>query len=74
VFRRIAGDAASSKDIHSHVSQNIKKNFARTKWKVRVADVRSVLSSTINRILVAFGRLRAQRKSSDFEVDNSAGA
>uniref|UniRef100_H2YPJ9 Protein kinase domain-containing protein n=1 Tax=Ciona savignyi TaxID=51511 RepID=H2YPJ9_CIOSA len=29
----IAGDAAGSKDIHGHVSLNIKKNFARNKWK-----------------------------------------
>nr|NP_001027631.1 calmodulin-dependent protein kinase homologue [Ciona intestinalis]BAC57526.1 calmodulin-dependent protein kinase homologue [Ciona intestinalis] len=29
----IAGDAAGSKDIHGHVSQNIKKNFARNKWR-----------------------------------------
>nr|CAB3227495.1 CaM-K calmodulin-dependent protein kinase homolog [Phallusia mammillata] len=29
----IAGDAASSKNIHDNVSKNIKKNFARNKWK-----------------------------------------
>ncbi|CAK8690153.1 unnamed protein product [Clavelina lepadiformis] len=29
----IAGDAASSKNIHDHVSKNIQKNFARSKWK-----------------------------------------
>lgn len=29
----ISGDAASNKDIHAHVSTNMKKNFARSKWK-----------------------------------------
>ncbi|XP_039249814.1 calcium/calmodulin-dependent protein kinase type 1-like [Styela clava] len=29
----ISGGAASTKNIHQHVSTNMKKNFARTKWK-----------------------------------------
>lgn len=31
---RIAGDTALDKNIHQSVSEQIKKNFAKSKWKV----------------------------------------
>lgn len=33
-FFRIAGDTALDKNIHESVSAQIKKNFAKSKWKV----------------------------------------
>lgn len=32
----ISGNTASEIDIHSSVSEQLKKNFAKTKWKVSV--------------------------------------
>lgn len=34
-YPRIAGDTALDKNIHQSVSEQIKKNFAKSKWKVR---------------------------------------
>lgn len=34
LFVRIAGDTALEKNIHESVSAQIKKNFAKSKWKV----------------------------------------
>lgn len=34
MFVRIAGDTALDKNIHESVSAQIKKNFAKSKWKV----------------------------------------
>lgn len=34
LFVRIAGDTALDKNIHESVSAQIKKNFAKSKWKV----------------------------------------
>lgn len=34
-FGRISGNAASSKNIHGTVSEQLKKNFAKSRWKVR---------------------------------------
>lgn len=31
---RISGNAASSKNIHGTVSEQLKKNFAKSRWKV----------------------------------------
>lgn len=36
VFWRISGDTALDKNIHESVSAQIKKNFAKSKWKVSV--------------------------------------
>lgn len=33
---RIAGDTALDKNIHQSVSEQIKKNFAKSKWKVSI--------------------------------------
>lgn len=33
-FGRISGNTALEKDIHASVSEQIRKNFAKTKWKV----------------------------------------
>jgi hypothetical protein len=35
LFFRICGNTASDKNIHSSVSEQLKKNFAKSKWKVR---------------------------------------
>lgn len=35
---RIAGDTALDKNIHESVSAQIKKNFAKSKWKVGAVD------------------------------------
>lgn len=32
---RISGNAASNKNIHGTVSEQLKKNFAKSRWKVR---------------------------------------
>lgn len=34
LYFRIAGDTALDKNIHESVSAQIKKNFAKSKWKV----------------------------------------
>lgn len=31
---RISGNAASNKNIHGTVSEQLKKNFAKSRWKV----------------------------------------
>lgn len=33
-LHRISGNTALEKDIHASVSEQIRKNFAKTKWKV----------------------------------------
>ena len=33
---RISGNAASTKNIHSSVSEQLKKNFAKSRWRVRL--------------------------------------
>lgn len=33
-FGRISGNTALEKNIHASVSEQIRKNFAKTKWKV----------------------------------------
>jgi len=33
-FFRISGNAASNKNIHGTVSEQLKKNFAKSRWKV----------------------------------------
>jgi len=33
---RISGNAALNKDIHASVSAQMKKNFAKSRWKVHV--------------------------------------
>lgn len=33
---RISGNAASNKNIHGTVSEQLKKNFAKSRWKVRM--------------------------------------
>jgi hypothetical protein len=33
-FPRISGNAASNKNIHGTVSEQLKKNFAKSRWKV----------------------------------------
>lgn len=38
---RIAGDTALDKNIHQSVSEQIKKNFAKSKWKVRLQPLLS---------------------------------
>lgn len=38
IFSRIAGDTALDKNIHESVSAQIKKNFAKSKWKVSTVD------------------------------------
>ncbi|KAA0199077.1 hypothetical protein HAZT_HAZT003386 [Hyalella azteca] len=35
VLYRISGNAASDRNIHSSVSEQLKKNFAKSRWKVR---------------------------------------
>lgn len=32
---RISGNAASDRNIHSSVSEQLKKNFAKSRWKVK---------------------------------------
>ena len=34
---RISGNAASTKNIHSSVSEQLKKNFAKSRWRVRTS-------------------------------------
>ena len=36
IFLRISGNAASNKNIHGTVSEQLKKNFAKSRWKVGV--------------------------------------
>ena len=36
LFGRIAGDTALSKDIHASVSEQMRKRFIKSKWKVGV--------------------------------------
>lgn len=38
---RIAGDTALNKNIHESVSAQIRKNFAKSKWRVSVMSIRS---------------------------------
>lgn len=38
IFFRISGNAASNKNIHGTVSEQLKKNFAKSRWKVGIAD------------------------------------
>lgn len=33
IFCRISGNAASNKNIHGTVSEQLKKNFAKSRWK-----------------------------------------
>lgn len=35
---RISGNAASNKNIHGTVSEQLKKNFAKSRWKVGIVD------------------------------------
>lgn len=35
IFDRISGGMASTKDITSHVTANMRKHLAKQKWKVR---------------------------------------
>lgn len=37
-LNRISGNAASSKNIHGTVSEQLKKNFAKSRWKVSDVD------------------------------------
>ena len=37
LYCRISGNAALSKDIHASVSAQMKKNFAKSRWKVRLS-------------------------------------
>lgn len=39
---RICGNTASDKNIHSSVSEQLKKNFAKSKWKVSLLRFISV--------------------------------
>lgn len=39
---RISGNEASSKNIHGTVSEQLKKNFAKSRWKVRTFNVNDV--------------------------------
>lgn len=36
MFFRISGNAASNKNIHGTVSEQLKKNFAKSRWKVGI--------------------------------------
>lgn len=36
-FFRISGNAASNKNIHGTVSEQLKKNFAKSRWKVSIS-------------------------------------
>lgn len=35
---RISGNAASNKNIHGTVSEQLKKNFAKSRWKVGIVN------------------------------------
>lgn len=39
---RISGNAASNKNIHGTVSEQLKKNFAKSRWKVTLFISKSV--------------------------------
>lgn len=43
---RISGNAASNKNIHGTVSAQLKKNFAKSRWKVRSTPSSCKLTAT----------------------------
>lgn len=51
IICRISGNAASDKNIHGTVSEQLKKTFAKSRWKVRVISTIFVLIS-INEIII----------------------
>lgn len=42
---RISGNAASTKNIHGTVSEQLKKNFAKSRWKVLVNSFKTFFDS-----------------------------
>lgn len=48
VCHRISGNAASDRNIHSSVSEQLKKNFAKSRWKVNMIPMHAPPSSFLN--------------------------
>ncbi len=53
LYFRIAGDTALDKNIHESVSAQIKKNFAKSKWKVNqcIYESERTSSENVNEVL-----------------------
>lgn len=53
LYFRIAGDTALDKNIHESVSAQIKKNFAKSKWKVNpcIYESKRTSSENVNEVL-----------------------
>lgn len=51
-YRRISGNAASSKNIHGTVSEQLKKNFAKSRWKVSIKFIFDSSTNVSNEIII----------------------
>ena len=54
---RICGDTASDRNIHSSVSEQLKKNFAKSKWKVRSLSLSPYIPPTLSLCRLIYGSI-----------------
>lgn len=60
---RICGDTALDKNIHESVSAQIKKNFAKSKWKVSAMVEAQSLCTLLRMILPSFSAQHSKRST-----------
>jgi len=65
----ICGNAASTKNIHSSVSEQLKKNFAKSRWR-QAYNATAVIRAMRHLVLASSSRSTLSEDSSDRELDD----